>query len=146
MTNHQTLIKLTTAFTVSLIFLATQAQLLPSQNEKQHSMEKTDQNMYGKTGVIKAQKGSADELADLLLQAASMVSTADGCRLYVVGRDTNDENIIWITEIWDSKEDHTRSLQMEEVRELIEIAMPLIDSFPDGGAELNILGGWGIDK
>ncbi len=100
--------------------------------------------MYGKSGALNAKPGKADELASILLKAADLVSTLEGCRLYIVGRDVNNDTLIWVYEVWDSKENHAKSLQMEEVRALISKAMPLIDSFPDDGAEMNILGGSGI--
>lgn len=109
-------------------------------------MQESETTQYGKTGMIRAKEGSVDELVAILLQAAELVSSLEGCRLYVVGKDRGDDKIIWVTEIWDNQEDHARSLQLEAIRELISKAMPLIESFPEGGAETDILGGWGIDK
>lgn len=107
-------------------------------------MDTTNQNFYGRTGSMKTKVGYADDLAAILLEAADLVSTMKGCRLYIVGRDKDDETIIWVYEIWESKEHHAKSLQRKEVRALISKAMPLIDSFPDGGVEMDILGGAGI--
>lgn len=107
-------------------------------------MNTTGQNLYGRTGTMKAKEESADELAAILLEAADLVSNMDGCRIYIVGKDVNDAAMIWVYEIWESKEHHAKSLQREEVRALISKAMPLIDSFPDGGVEMDILGGAGI--
>ncbi|MFK7970075.1 MAG: putative quinol monooxygenase [Bacteroidia bacterium] len=99
---------------------------------------------YGLHGKLNATPGNADKLADILLQAAELVSSAQGCHLYVVGRDESDENSVWITEIWDSKEDHDNSLKGDDVRALIGQAMPLLDGMPTKGQELRILGGAGI--
>lgn len=52
--------------------------------------------------------------------------------------------LIYVTEIWDSKEDHDNSLKVEGVRELIMSAMPILDEQPTKGQELEILGGTGI--
>jgi quinol monooxygenase YgiN len=79
-----------------------------------------------------------------LLEASKRVSTAKGCKLYVIGKDENDENSVYVTEIWDSKDDHNNSLKVEGVRELIMKAMPILDGQPSKGQEIEILGGAGI--
>ena len=95
-------------------------------------------------GKLKAKPGHSADLADLLLKASDLVSTAKGCRLYAIGTDPNTPDHVYITEIWDSREDHDNSLKQESVRALIGEAMPLIDGAPEKGQELNLLGGFGI--
>lgn len=101
-------------------------------------------NKYLLHGKLTAKAGHRDELADILLQASQLVSTAKGCKLYVIGKAESDTNGVYVTEIWDSKVDHDNSLKVEGVRELIMKAMPLIDGQPTKGQELEILGGAGI--
>ena len=93
---------------------------------------------------LTAKAGSADELANILLDASKLVSTAKGCKLYVIGKDQNDINAVYVTEIWESKEDHDNSLSVKGVRELIMKAMPIMDGQPQKVQELEILGGAGI--
>jgi quinol monooxygenase YgiN len=95
-------------------------------------------------GKLTAKQGQRDQLAAILIDASKLVSTAQGCKLYVVGLDNNDVDSVFITEIWDSKEDHDNSLKVEGVRELIMKAMPLLDGQPTKGQEIEILGGAGI--
>lgn len=101
-------------------------------------------NNYLLHGKFTAKSGFVDELANILIEASQLVSTAKGCQLYVVSRDKNDPNSVYVTEIWDSKDDHDNSLKIEGVRELIMKAMPMIDGKPQKGQELEILGGTGI--
>lgn len=101
-------------------------------------------NNYLLHGKFTAKTGLVDELANILIEASQLVSTAKGCQLYVVSRDKNDPNSVYVTEIWDSKDDHDNSLKIEGVRELIMKAMPMIDGQPQKGQELEILGGTGI--
>lgn len=103
-------------------------------------------NKYALHGQLKAKEGKAKELADILLKASELISTAKGCRLYVVGLDPTTPNSVWVTEIWDSKEDHDDSLQTPGVRELIGTAMPLLDGVPISGQSLSVLGGFGIKE
>lgn len=101
-------------------------------------------NKYLLHGKFTAKTGQADELANILIEASKLVSTAKGCKLYVVSKDEKDQNSIYVTEIWDSKEDHDNSLQIKGVRALIMKAMPLLDGQPEKGQELELLGGTGI--
>ena len=102
-------------------------------------------NKYGLHGKLKAKTGSRDKLIQILLDAAKLVSTARGCYLYLISKDQIDNDSVWVTEVWDSKEDHDNSLNSAKVKELISLAMPLIDGKPERGQELEILGGKGLD-
>lgn len=95
-------------------------------------------------GKLTAKSGHREKLADILIQASQLVSSAKGCKLYVIGKDKNDANTVYVTEIWDSKEDHENSLKVDGVRGLILQAMPILDRQPTKGQELEILGGTGI--
>ncbi|MEX0778331.1 MAG: antibiotic biosynthesis monooxygenase family protein [Balneolales bacterium] len=87
-------------------------------------MVQTEQNKYGLSGKFTANDGKADELASILLKASKLVSTAKGCQLYIISKDPQNENHVWVTEVWDSKADHNHSLHVEGVRELISKAIP----------------------
>ena len=101
-------------------------------------------NKYGLHGKLTATAGNGDKLAAILLEASRLVSTAKGCRLYMVSKDNTDPEAVWITEAWDSKDDHDSSLQVAGVKELISQAMPLLNGRPEKGQELEIMGGAGI--
>ena len=95
-------------------------------------------------GKLKAKQGCKEELTKILIEASKLVSKARGCNLYLVGLDKDENNSVFVTEIWDSKEDHDNSLSVEGVRELIMTAMPLLDGQPEKGQEIELLGGTGI--
>jgi quinol monooxygenase YgiN len=101
-------------------------------------------NKYLLHGKLTAKSGHREDLADILIQASQLVSTASGCKLYVIGKDEEDQDSVYVTEIWESKEDHDNSLKVEGVRELIMKAMPILDGQPTKGQEIEILGGAGI--
>lgn len=103
-------------------------------------------NKYLLHGKLTAKVGHVDELANILIEASKLVSTAQGCRLYVIGKDKDDSNSIYVTEIWESKQDHDNSLKVEGVRALIMKAMPIIDKEAPKikGQEIELLGGTGI--
>lgn len=99
---------------------------------------------YGLHGKLSATSGNGDKLAQILLRAAELVSTAQGCRLYLVSLDDSTPDTVWVTEVWDSQEDHDKSLQVPGVRELIGEAMPLLGGQPEKGQVLKVLGGFGL--
>lgn len=101
-------------------------------------------NKYLLHGKLTAKAGKRAQLAEILLEASKLVATAKGCQLYAISKDRNDENAVYVTEIWDSKDDHDNSLKVEGVRDLIMKAMPIVDGQPTKGQELEILGGAGI--
>lgn len=100
--------------------------------------------MYLLHGKLNAKAGKTEELANILLEASKLVSTAKGCKFYVIGKDKDDETAVYVTEIWTNKEDHDNSLKVEVVKELIMKAMPILEGQPMKGQELEILGGAGI--
>ena len=100
---------------------------------------------YGLHVKLKSIPGSTEKLTQILLEASKLVSNAKGCHLYIISKDNVDNDSIWVTEVWDSKEDHDNSLKAEAVKALISQAMPLMDGKPEKGQELEILGGKGID-
>lgn len=104
----------------------------------------TKMKKYGYQGKLKAKTGKGAELAEILLEAAESISGVKGCHMYMVSLDVADRDIIWVTEVWDSKEDHDNSLKAPGVKELIGRAMPLFDAQPQKGQELEIIGGYGL--
>lgn len=99
------------------------------------------ENKYLLHGKLTAKAGQRKELTDILIQASQLVSMAKGCKLYVVSPEKEDEASVYVTEIWDSKTDHDDSLKVEDIRELIIKAMPILDGSPTKGQELEVLGG-----
>ncbi|GAA4313208.1 antibiotic biosynthesis monooxygenase family protein [Compostibacter hankyongensis] len=98
--------------------------------------------MYLLHGKLTAKAGHRDELANILI--AWSKQGASGCRLYAIGKAENEPEAVYVTEIWDSKEDHDNSLKLESVRAAIAEAMPIIGEQPQKGQELEILGGLGV--
>ncbi len=96
-------------------------------------------NKYLLQGKLTAKDGQRQSLAEILVKASKLMATAKGCQLYAVALDETDANSVYITEIWDSKEDHDNSLKVEGVRELIMTAMPVLEGQPQKGQELEII-------
>lgn len=101
--------------------------------------------MYGLIGKMLATPGNRDELVRVMLEG--MVEMP-GCLSYVIALDPTNEDGIWITEAWESEEQHRGSLALPGVRDTIAKARPLIAGFgerfetePVGGVGLQRAGG-----
>ena len=100
-------------------------------------------NRFGLHGKLIAHPGQRDALAQILLDAAKVVSALPGCEIYFVSIDEKDANAIYVTEVWKAEADHKASLQMPEVRALIEKGRPMVAGFGDS-TRLVPLGGHGL--
>jgi quinol monooxygenase YgiN len=87
-----------------------------------------EQPMFGLIGKMLAAPGQRDALIGILLESTTAMP---GCLSYIVAKDVKDENAIWISEVWDSKDSHAASLTLPAVKAAIARAKPLIAGFGD---------------
>ncbi len=99
------------------------------------AQEKTP--MYGLIGQMLAAPGKRDDLLAILGQ-----STGDmpGCLSYVIAKDPNNADALWITEVWTDKEAHAASLKLPAVQAAIAKARPIIAGFPQHFETIPITG------
>ena len=83
--------------------------------------------MHGLIGSFKAKPGQREALLSILLED---VGNLPGCLSYIVAEDPADADVLWITEVWDSRESHAASLKLPAVRAAIAKARPIIAGFP----------------
>jgi quinol monooxygenase YgiN len=98
--------------------------------------------MYGLIGKMLAKPGQRDALISILLEGTGEMP---GCRIYLIATDPADANAIWITEVWDTEEQHTASLQLPAVQAAIARARPLIEGFGERFVTTPV-GGVGLDR
>ncbi|ATE67087.1 antibiotic biosynthesis monooxygenase [Rhizorhabdus dicambivorans] len=96
--------------------------------------------MYGLIGKMTAKEGQRDALIAILTEGSGSMP---GCRSYIVAKDAKDPNGIWVTEVWDRKEDHAASLKLPSVQAAIGRGRPLIAGF-DSYFETEPVGGTGL--
>ena len=97
---------------------------------------------YGYFGTMRVKPGHRDEVVATLVGGADGLKAA-GCDLYVVGTSDTDKDLVWVTEVWVSKEAHDNSLQLPEVTASITRTMPLLTGELTS-QEIDIVGGLGI--
>jgi quinol monooxygenase YgiN len=82
--------------------------------------------MWGMVARITTLQGKRDEMISVLRESADHMP---GCLSYVVSKDSTDENVLWVTEVWDSQTSHDSSLSLPQVQSAIPRAKPLVASF-----------------
>lgn len=96
--------------------------------------------MFGLIGKMRAQPGKRDALVSILLEGTGGMP---GCLSYVVARDPDDADAIWITEVWTDEASHKGSLSLPAVQAVIARARPLIAGF-DSQQRIEPVGGVGL--
>lgn len=91
---------------------------------------------------MRVKPGHRDEVVATLVSGADGLRAA-GCDLYVVGTSDSDKDLIWVSEVWVSKEAHASSLQLPETKAAIARTMPLLTG-EFTSQELDIAGGLGV--
>ena len=97
---------------------------------------------YGYMGSMKTKPGHRDDVVTILLSGLDSLRSA-GCDSYIVSVSDADDDTIWVTEVWQSKEHHKASLQLPETRAAIGKAMPMLTG-EFTSRELNVVGGLGV--
>ena len=82
--------------------------------------------MYGLIVKMTIVPGKRDEMIRVLKESAADMP---GCFSYVVAKDAADENVLWVTEVWDSSTSHDASLASPQVKNAIPQAKPLVANF-----------------
>lgn len=90
---------------------------------------------------IAAKQGRGPELAKLLLAAAADLADNPGCELYLVNRQADAPDVIWVTELWRSQDDLDASLDDVRGSDDAAKAITLVDAWEM--IELEELGGKG---
>jgi quinol monooxygenase YgiN len=98
--------------------------------------------MYGLIAKLTAASGKRDELMTILIGGTRDMPR---CFSYIVAKDSADENVVWVTETWDSQASQDASLTMPAVKNSITQAKPLIAGF-EKVATTTPVGGVGLPR
>ncbi|MFB9838308.1 putative quinol monooxygenase [Actinoallomurus acaciae] len=92
-------------------------------------------------GRLVAHEGHGAELAELLLTAAAGLEGEPGCELYLVNRQTDAPDTIWVTELWRDQDALDAVLETIKGSPETTAAMKLVAAAEM--IELDLLGGKG---
>ena len=66
--------------------------------------------MYGLVVKLTSSSGRRAELIEVL--GGENSHNVSGCLSFIVGEDSADENVLWVTEVWESEASHKASLKL----------------------------------
>ncbi len=99
--------------------------------------------MYGIIGSMQALAGQREALIDILLEGVVVVP---GCLSYVVARDPQDSDRLWVSQVWKDESSYRDALTTPALRSHLARGVPLIASIspptitePVGGIGLGLL-------
>ena len=121
-------------------FVATSAILMSLGVTSSPTSGLDSETMYGLMSQIDVVAGKRDALAAILLNG---VAGMPGCRSYVVAKDLENPDALWVTEVWDSEEAHAESLSLPSVQAAIREGRPMIAGFSER-SETEPIGGHGL--
>jgi quinol monooxygenase YgiN len=98
-------------------------------------------NRIARYGKLVAQEGRGAELAELLLTAAAGLEDQPGCELYLVNRQADAPDTIWVTELWRDKD--ALDAVLEAIKGSPETAAAMKLAAAVEMIELDLLGGKG---
>jgi quinol monooxygenase YgiN len=97
-----------------------------------------ESDMWGMIAKITVLPGKRDEMIGILKSSAANMP---GCFSYVVAKDATDENVMWVTEVWDSQASHDASLSLPAVKEAVPRGKALVASFERPAVTIPV---WGV--
>lgn len=80
---------------------------------------------YGYFGTMRAVPGRRDDVVAILTGGVHALRDV-GCSVYSVSVSDSDPDLIWVYEVWDSKESHDASLALPGTKAAIAAAMPML--------------------
>jgi quinol monooxygenase YgiN len=98
---------------------------------------------YALLNKLTAKPDQRQQVVDILLESGKLFPDNPACHLYMVSEATEDPNVIWVIDLWTSKESHEEALKAPELRPYVEKAMPLLEGLPQQ-IEIWPVGGVGL--
>jgi quinol monooxygenase YgiN len=93
---------------------------------------------------IRARPGKRDELVAKYLEVGEMQGDNPACELMIVSSSPEEDDIVFLTEVWTSEEEHERARESEEVQAWAA-GMPELVAGPPEITPLAVEGGKGLN-
>jgi quinol monooxygenase YgiN len=98
---------------------------------------------YALLNKLTALPGKRDQVVEILLESGRLFNHNPACFLYLVSESTTDPNVVWVIDLWSSREEHELALKAPELRPFVEKAIPLLQGMPEQ-TEIRPVGGKGL--
>lgn len=98
---------------------------------------------YALINKLRAKSGKRDEVIKILLDSGKPFQNNLSCIISLVYEDAKDPNVIWVEDVWTSKEEHAVAMARPELKSFIAKALTLLEGMPEQN-EINFVGGKGL--
>lgn len=98
---------------------------------------------YALINKLTAKAGQRARVVEILVESGRLFDVNDACVLYMVTEDDVHPDLIWVVDLWTSKDEHTEALKAPELRPFVEQAMPMLEGMPEQ-LEVRPKGGKGV--
>jgi quinol monooxygenase YgiN len=92
---------------------------------------------------LRARAGKRDELVAKFLEVVDMQRDNPACQLMLVSSSPEEDDVVFLTEVWSSAEEHERARQSSEVQAWAA-QMPSLVAGPPESTPLVVEGGTGL--
>lgn len=80
---------------------------------------------------LTAKPGQRARVVEILIESGKLFDDNPACLLYLVSESVDDPDLIWVTDLWTSEQEHLEALGQPELRPFIDEAMPLLVGMPE---------------
>jgi quinol monooxygenase YgiN len=88
-------------------------------------------NHYALINKLISKSGKRSEVIRILLESGKPFDHNAACIFYFVYEDAQDPNVIWVEDLWTSKEAHTIALRNPDLISFITQTIPLLEGLPE---------------
>jgi quinol monooxygenase YgiN len=100
---------------------------------------------YALLNKLTAKPDQRQRVVEILLESGRLFDDNRACFLYLVSESAEESNVVWVVDLWASKDEHVAALQVPELRPFVEKAMPLLEGMPEQ-IEIRPVGGKGLPQ
>jgi quinol monooxygenase YgiN len=97
---------------------------------------------FAQQAKMTVQPGKRDEVVRRLGESIEVLKRTPGCVHYLIGT-TDEPDVMWISELWASKEAKDALATSPETAKVMKGLMPLVVSITDQ-AVMTVIGGFGV--
>jgi len=100
---------------------------------------------YALINKLTAKPGQRDRVAQILIESGKLFDDNAACIISMVSESAQDANVLWVTDLWTSRDEHEAALKQPELRPFVEEALPLLEGMPEQ-IEIRPIGGKGFPR
>lgn len=72
-----------------------------------------------------------DEVVKIMLEAGQPFNDNPNCFLYLLSESIEDENVIWVQDIWKDQKSHQAAMETPEMMQFVKKSIPLLECMPE---------------